>query len=264
MFPREIVKYEESGLLLIPCRQDKRPAFKGWQQIASSERAKHEEWFENNGYAVGLLTGERNRLVYVDCDQRNEAERFFREFRSRIHSIIITPHGVHFPFKHPGEKIANAVRSRIGNALADIRGDGGFVIAPPSLIDGKAYRFVEGYELDVSKLEIFDPQWVKSKTPSLSPAFSPRGNIKNPIKYISRIIAVSGSGGHNATFRAACVLKNNGIPETEALAIMVEWNMTNAQPPWTTRELLHKVRSAYESNTDSKLQYGDVETLACQ
>jgi hypothetical protein len=26
---------------------------------------------------------------------------------------------------------------------------------------------------------------------------------------------------------------------------MVEWNQTNAEPPWTVKELLHKVRDAY-------------------
>ena len=64
--------------------------------------------------------------------------------------------------------------------------------------------------------------------------------------YIAKIIAVSGQNGHHDTYRAVCVLKDAGLDETECMAAISEWNMTNAQPPWTVRELLHKVRSAYQ------------------
>ena len=50
----EIEMYEANNFLLIPCRADKRPALAGWQEAASSSRAKHEEWFEANDYRVGL------------------------------------------------------------------------------------------------------------------------------------------------------------------------------------------------------------------
>ena len=73
-----------------------------------------------------------------------------------------------------------------------------------------------------------------------------RNKIVNVVKYINEIKAIAGEGGHNATFRAACKLRDAGLSEAEALASLVEWNSTNCDPPWTTKELLHKVRSAYE------------------
>lgn len=68
--------------------------------------------------------------------------------------------------------------------------------------------------------------------------------MKHGPAYIAHIRAISGQGGHNATFRAACKLRDSGLGEAEALAALVEWNETNAQPKWTVKELLHKVDDA--------------------
>ena len=57
-------------------------------------------------------------------------------------------------------------------------------------------------------------------------------------------VAVSGRGGHSATFRAACELARLGLADTEALALLEEWNGTHCQPPWTEVDLLHKWKSA--------------------
>jgi hypothetical protein len=41
------------------------------------------------------------------------------------------------------------------------------------------------------------------------------------------------------------VLRQAGLSEVEAYVAMQVWNRTNAEPPWSERELLHKVRDAY-------------------
>lgn len=64
-------------------------------------------------------------------------------------------------------------------------------------------------------------------------------------KYLSKMPpAVSGQGGHDATFRAACVLVLGfGLSSGEALGLLSEWNQS-CQPPWTEKELRHKVDDA--------------------
>jgi hypothetical protein len=52
--------------------------------------------------------------------------------------------------------------------------------------------------------------------------------------------AVSGSGGHDATFRAACFLARFGFADGVAMALLAEWNQTHCIPPWSERELAHK------------------------
>ena len=63
--------------------------------------------------------------------------------------------------------------------------------------------------------------------------------------YIAKIVAVAGQGGHNETWRAVQRLKDSELSEAEALLAMQEWNRTNAKPPWSDRELLHKIRGVY-------------------
>jgi hypothetical protein len=64
---------------------------------------------------------------------------------------------------------------------------------------------------------------------------------------IRRIHANAGEGGHNATFRAACNLRAAGLSEDEALRVLSDWNETNASPPWSAADLIHKIRSAFDS-----------------
>jgi putative DNA primase/helicase len=57
--------------------------------------------------------------------------------------------------------------------------------------------------------------------------------------------AVSGEGGHNQTFKAACSLMRFGLTQEEALEVLKEWNEA-CQPPWGEKELLHKLEDAAE------------------
>lgn len=54
---------------------------------------------------------------------------------------------------------------------------------------------------------------------------------------------ISGQGGHGATFRAACWVARFGLGDGDALALLEEFNR-RCQPPWSQKELLHKLRDA--------------------
>ncbi len=61
--------------------------------------------------------------------------------------------------------------------------------------------------------------------------------------------AISGQGGHDATFHVASVLVNGfTLGEQDALTLLREWN-AGCQPPWSEAELAHKVRSAANAQT---------------
>ena len=64
-------------------------------------------------------------------------------------------------------------------------------------------------------------------------------------RYLSRMdAAIAGSGGHDRTYAAAAVLVHGfALDHDTALALLREWNATHCQPPWSDRELIHKVDS---------------------
>ena len=55
--------------------------------------------------------------------------------------------------------------------------------------------------------------------------------------------AVSGAGGHPATFRAACECVRFGLGDADALALLLEYNR-RCSPPWAEKELAHKLTDA--------------------
>lgn len=64
-------------------------------------------------------------------------------------------------------------------------------------------------------------------------------------RYLAKLpLAISGAGGHDATFRAACCLVRFGLSDTAAMALLGEWNGTHCRPAWKEKELEHKLKDA--------------------
>jgi hypothetical protein len=62
--------------------------------------------------------------------------------------------------------------------------------------------------------------------------------------------AISGSGGHSQTYTAAVGLVHGfGLSTSDAFKLLSDWNRS-CQPPWTDRELLHKINQADQKPHD--------------
>ena len=71
-------------------------------------------------------------------------------------------------------------------------------------------------------------------------------NLSTVRAYLAKLPpAISGQGGHPATFRAACECVRFGLSDGNALRLLGEWNVTHCQPPWTEKELAHKLADAH-------------------
>ena len=69
--------------------------------------------------------------------------------------------------------------------------------------------------------------------------------VERARRYLAKLPpSISQQGGHNAAFRAACaIVIGFGLDESTAMLLMQEFNQT-CEPPWSDRELAHKVKSA--------------------
>jgi len=76
------------------------------------------------------------------------------------------------------------------------------------------------------------------------------------MRYVDAIPgAVSGSGGHNATFAVACALvKGFNLSSDQAMALLQRWN-GKCDPHWSDKDLLHKVTQANSSPDDQPRGY---------
>jgi hypothetical protein len=209
------------------------------------------EWFASSeNYNLAVVTGQISELVVIDCDTAEDAA-WWREHHALTPLEVTTGRGgKHFYYRHPHGHVGN--RTSILDRSIDVRGDGGLVVAPPSVHPetGNPYRWSPWDHYARDDIPVLNRAWLEpapsirsssSRPSAASPA------IHNGCAYITHIRAESGNGGHNATFRAACALRDSGLAAEEAIDALKTWNETNASPPWTEKELVHKVHDAYRA-----------------
>lgn len=86
---------------------------------------------------IGIITGPESGLVVVDEDPRNGGTESLKELE-RLGNFPITPlaytggGGQHIYLHHPGNELKIKSRPLPGFPGIDIKGDGGYVVAPPS------------------------------------------------------------------------------------------------------------------------------------
>jgi len=143
------LEYSKNGFAIIPIKPDKKP-FISWaefQQRKPTEAEIKTWWSKWPSAMIGLLTGEINDLLAIDCDTPEGHEAVEKLLPDGIMlPIARTPRaGWHYYFLFQGCKLTVAVGVLPG---VDVRGEGGYVIAPPSINgNGKGYTWETGLAL---------------------------------------------------------------------------------------------------------------------
>lgn len=69
--------------------------------------------------------------------------------------------------------------------------------------------------------------------------------LSRTLAYVEKLPrAVAGSGGHGATFQAVLACRRFGLSEPDTWEVLQWFNAHRCDPPWTERELRHKLTSA--------------------
>lgn len=96
---------------------------------------------------IGIRTGEISGLLVLDVDPDHGGELSLEDLEQSYHPLPAGPRaltggdGMHYLFVHPGGEWTNRAAFRPG---LDIRGDGGYIVAPPSQhISGNRYEWLD-------------------------------------------------------------------------------------------------------------------------
>ena len=140
--------YAAQGIPVFPCQVDgKKPLTAHGFWDASTDTAQIVDWWTQWPEAnLAMPTGAATYVV-LDIDVKNGApgfESFDALFPDDISTLsVATPSGgMHLYFKHPGHEVKNQ-QAKLGPGL-DLRGDGGYVLLPPSTVDGDRYQWLDG------------------------------------------------------------------------------------------------------------------------
>ncbi|MBT6361706.1 MAG: bifunctional DNA primase/polymerase, partial [Rhodospirillaceae bacterium] len=136
--------YREKGWSIIPLQAcEKVPDLRTWtsfQETAASEETISRWWEAKSNRNVGIVTGQVSGLIVLDVDGSDGEESLAMLGQVPTTPTVRTARGHHYYFKHPGGKLPIFAGRRPG---IDFRGDGGYIVAPPSVHpDGSIYEWV--------------------------------------------------------------------------------------------------------------------------
>lgn len=260
--------YVSRGWSVVPVPfRSKAPIIDGWQSLRLAE-SQLDRYFGRDAQNIGILLGEPSgSLIDVDLDHEKAVALapsflpptgaiFGRSSKWRSHWLYYASQPIATrQFRLPNKQM-----------VVELRSTGGQTVFPGSIHPSGeriewdstgAPAVVDPLELE-AQLELIYRE-VAGRLPAApkpQPARTtidlraPRSILDRARKYLVKLPpAISGQGGHSATFRAACALVIGfGLERDQALALLREWNETHCHPPWSERELVHKVTDALEQS----------------
>ncbi|HOJ16274.1 MAG TPA: bifunctional DNA primase/polymerase [Caldisericia bacterium] len=180
---------------------------------------------------IAVITGKVSNLVVVDFDS-DEAVRWARENNLLETLCVETARGLHAYYRYPQNRtIQNTVN--LNNMKIDIRADGGYVIAPPSIhITGMEYTFT------IKKPIASLPEIFLSKSKKVIDLKSFYNGVKE--------------GSRNDTLARLCgSWVNDNLSLEECLEMAYLWNERN-NPPLDAKEVERTVKSIYKRHHQKK------------
>jgi Bifunctional DNA primase/polymerase, N-terminal len=155
--------YTAHGWSVIPVRPgEKRPAVR-WQdyEVRRPGEGELERWWRNGSrLGVGVVTGRVSGIAVVDADGELGLATLEILELPRTPTVRTGSGGRHLYFRHTGGKICTTAAILPG---VDVRGDGGFVVAPPTVHpSGRPYRWE--VELGAVPLAPFPERLIRRRT----------------------------------------------------------------------------------------------------
>jgi len=96
---------------------------------------------------VGIATGKESNLTVVDVDSSEALDKLFTLAKKPETYVVTTPRGTHFYL--PYEPLLKQTAGFIEHV--DIRNDGGYVVAPPSEVNGNRYVYDESSDVHLHR-----------------------------------------------------------------------------------------------------------------
>jgi len=261
-------RYADAGLICIPARGDSRAPLHKWRSVRTQEDADRLWEAAPDAPRCGILTGP-SRLLVVDLDRKNgkDGAAALEEWLKQrgkagavdAHPAVVkTPSGgLHLYYRLPPgvDEIARSTRSDVLPGV-DLRGKGGFLVAPPSLWEDGAYEWVG--EPDLARVPCV-PGWLnelldQAKAPKKAAAITRKPSAQAPNlgnaadEHVRRFIERASEGNRNQTgFALACQLRDLGLSPGAVERGLLDYQARVPQggSAYTEDEALQTARSAY-------------------
>jgi len=214
-----------------------------WKKYQSRKPTPEEieEWFTGTGRNIAVICGAvSGNLVVIDFDEKKNYKKIFGTGMSKETLVVETARGYHVYFR-----TRFPVKSfKITQFGIDVKGEGGYVLFPPSKHpSGAEYRF-DRQPISPKKIEgDFQEElfyWLKAKLKGFD-----ANEFREEID-LNELLEGIGEGGRNeAAIRIATWYRKKKLKKEEAWEQLQKWNQRNT-PPLDDQELQAVLNSAYE------------------
>ncbi|SDG17430.1 bifunctional DNA primase/polymerase [Thalassobaculum litoreum] len=210
---------------------------------ASSETLAR--WFGKGPTNIGIATGSVSGIFVLDVDERHDGFSSLATLEREHGALPQTWRfltgggGEHILFRHPEATVRNSAGA-LGRGL-DVRGDGGYIVAPPSLhISGREYAIsVDHHPDDVALSEA--PAWLLRLLQAAPSAKSPAKPIVSWRETVRSGIA---DGSRNQTLtRIAGHLVGKSVDPHVCLELLLSLNSRRCKPPLPEEEVCQLLKS---------------------
>ncbi len=238
-----ITQYRQEGFSIIPVPYKSKRAIIRWFEFQKRQPTDSEiqRWFSGNNTNVAVICGKvSGNLVALDCD----SEEVFYELTSTICPKVDVEDILDFTrVSETGRGYQIWLRTKepvksMKFPKLDIKGEGGYVIAPPSIHpNGKQYKFVNP-DTQIRLIDNLCDIGVDVKRVTEIPS------SKQP-NWVS--LALSGviEGQRNDTCLKLAGYFKNKHPQDITETILLDWNTSKNKPPLPEAEILSTITSAY-------------------
>jgi hypothetical protein len=212
----------------------KHPLTENGLKDASADPARIRAWWAGKPAAnVGIVTGRDSGLVVLDIDLKDDGPGSLERLEQRHQplpssvQVITGSGGEHRFYAHPiHTNVPNSSR-KIGDGL-DVRGDGGYVVAPPSLhASGNRYGWDLCGDPDEAPLAEL-PAWLLAEMvpppPRPSSGNRPFTTTDRVRVWLGNALAKATVGNRSETGHwLACQLRDNRVERGEAESVMRDY-----------------------------------------
>jgi hypothetical protein len=218
------------GFRLFPCVQrGKTPLLKDWPHRASCDADVVSKWAQRHpGCNWAIATGSASGLFVIDIDDEvgnNSFCSLVEQHGTWVKTLsVTTARGQHFYFTYPATGAIRNSTGKLGKGI-DVRGDGGFVLCPPSIHpDGPIYAWTNPPSALVGA-----PPWVLDKITTKTELAI--------VQAASEIGSLPEGCRNDGLARFGGFLRRRGFSQVQIEAILIDKNARRCRPPLPTDEV---------------------------
>jgi hypothetical protein len=257
--------YIAHGLSVIPLKPNSKEAAIAWG-VFQERRPTPEEvanwWRSGSNFGLAVVCGKVSGIVVLDIDNEEKFDTALKAIGEKLPDTptVRTRKGWHLYFRYPANRVVRR-HDRLNDWGAELRGDGCYVVAPPTEIDGHRYHWIKrnGQLMALGEVPIAEcPEWLldafgvpfadeqnehtsaqqsplQISQPASGKGYTLSDERKRALKAIVVPLWVEGQR-HELALGLAGLLAKLGVSQDEALALLREIAKEAGDNEWRDRE----------------------------